>query len=94
MGGLQSVFAVAAIDAVARTVDIKKTKKTTDVYPSAVFVDKTGPNTEVLADALFRLGDWVAFEGVDAPGRYRAARDLLLRMSPRLAGNEPLADGW
>jgi uncharacterized protein len=82
---------VVAIDAVARTVDIKKTKKTTDVHPSAVFVDKTGPNTEVLADALFRLGDWVAFEGVDAPGRYRAARDLLLRISPRLTGNESLA---
>ena len=29
------------IDVIARTVDIKKTKKTAEVHPSAVFVDKT-----------------------------------------------------
>ena len=40
----------------------------------------------MLADALFRLGAWVNGNGVDAPGPYRAARDLLLRRSPRLAG--------
>jgi predicted RecB family nuclease len=86
---------VAAIDAVARTVDIKKTRKTAEIHPSAVFVDKTGPSSDEQADALYRLGDWVVFDGVNAPGRYRAARDLLLRLPPRLAGNETvvLADG-
>ena len=38
-----------------------------------------------MADALFRLGTWISSNGVDAPGPYRAARDLLLRRSPRLA---------
>ena len=82
----EKIGEVVAIDVVTRTVDIKKTKKTADVHPSAVFVDKTGPKTNVLADALYRLGSWVEFNGVDAAGPYRAARDLLLRRPPRLAG--------
>ena len=38
--------------------------------------------------ALLRLGEWVAQHGIDTPGPWRAARDLLLRRSPR-AGQEP-----
>jgi uncharacterized protein len=82
----EKIGEVVAIDVVARTIDIKKTKKTAEIHPSAVFVDKTGPNTDVLADALYRLGDWVQFDGVNTQGRYRGARDLLLRLPPRLAG--------
>jgi hypothetical protein len=41
---------------------------------------------DVLADALFRLGSWIASNCVDAPGPYRAAGDLLLRRRPRLDG--------
>ena len=78
---------VVAIDVVARTIDIKKTKKTAEIHPTAVFVDKTGPNEGVLADALFRLGSWVDVNGVNTAGPYRAARDLLLRLPPRLAGD-------
>ena len=36
-------------------------------------------------------GQWVAANGVDAPGRYRAGRDLLLRKPPRLVEGEKLA---
>jgi predicted RecB family nuclease len=91
----EKIGQVVAIDAAARTVDIKKTRKTAEIYPNAVFVDKTGPNSDEQADALYRLGDWVVFDGVNAPGRYRAARDLLLRVPPRLAGDETVvsADG-
>lgn len=81
----EKIGQVVAIDVVARTVDIKKTKKTAEVHPSSVFVDKTGPNTDVLSDALYRLGSWIELNGVDATGPYRAARDLLLRRPPRLA---------
>jgi uncharacterized protein len=80
----EKIGEVTAIDIVSRTVDIKKTRKTANVHPSAVAVDKTGPNSNVLADALYRLGSWVDFNGVDAVGPYRAARDLLLRRQPRL----------
>jgi predicted RecB family nuclease len=33
--------------------------------------------------SLRRLGEWVASHGVDAPGTWRAGRDLLLRRAPR-----------
>lgn len=82
---------VVAIDVPARTIDIKKMKKTAEVHPAAVFVDPRGPNTDVLADALIRLGKWVVENGVDAAGPHRAARDLLLRRSPRLRGDTALA---
>ena len=49
-----------------------------------------------------RLGEWVAEHGIDAPGPFRAARDLLLRRPPRpgagrcAAGEDALgaARGW
>jgi uncharacterized protein len=34
--------------------------------------------------ALLRLGEWVLAHGIDAPGPWRAARDLLLRRAPRV----------
>ena len=81
---------VVAIDIVGRTIDIKKMKKTADVHPTAVYVDPRGPNTDVLADSLIRLGTWVVENGVDSPGPHRAARDLLLRRPPRLYGGTEL----
>ena len=76
--------AVVAIDPAARTIDIKKTRKTAEIHPDAVYVMEMGPDTDVLADSLCRIGTWIADNGMDAPGPYRAARDLLLRRSPRL----------
>src|SRR5271154_4706202 len=43
------------------------------------------------ADALMRIGEWVRENGVDADGRYRAARDLLLRRPPRLKNRQKVA---
>ncbi len=45
-----------------------------------------------LPQALLRLGTWVAENGIDADGPWRAARDLLLRHAPRCgqAPGEPL----
>ena len=83
----EKVGEVVAIDIAARTIDIKKTRKTADIHPKSVFVDATAVNSDVLADALFRLGTWINSNGVDAAGPFRAARDLLLRRGPRL-------DGW
>ena len=77
---------VVAIDIAGRMVDIKKSKKTADTHPSAVHVKDVGPTTDVLAECLFRIGSWIAENGVDTPGPYRAARDLLLCHAPRLAG--------
>lgn len=43
-------------------------------------------------EALLRLAQWVATNGIDAPGYGRAARDILLRRAPRRAGGGPLRE--
>ncbi len=66
------------------TIDILKAQKAIDFHPTSIFVDCRGPNTDAMAGSLLRLGEWVKTNGVDEPGDYRAARDLLLREPPRL----------
>jgi uncharacterized protein len=76
---------------VRRTIDIKKTKKTAESHPTEVYVWDRPINVDAHADSLLRLGDWVKQNGINAGGIYRAARDLLLRRPPRLAGGETVA---
>lgn len=86
----EKIGEVVAIDIPARTIDIKKMKRTAEIHPTSAFVDARGPKNDVLADALFRLGSWVNANGIDSTGPYRAARDLLLRRAPRLVGGGAL----
>lgn len=85
----ERIGSVAAIDLLANTIDIKKAKKAAEVHPSSVFAFSTVSSKEV-AESLFRLGAWVHGNGVDFPGPYCAARDLLLRRPPRLETPGPL----
>ena len=75
---------VMDIDFTARTIDIKKNGACAELNPTSVFAHDSVP-TRTQAESLMRLGGWVADHGVDAPGSYRAARDLLLGRGPRLA---------
>ena len=77
--------AIETISVEARTVDIKKRKDTATVHPQAVFAHDVF-DTQVMADALLRVGEEVAGNGISGEGPYQAARDLLLRNKPRLAG--------
>jgi predicted RecB family nuclease/nucleoside-triphosphatase THEP1 len=81
---------VVRIDHVKGIVDIKKTKKTAEVHPPTVYMWKSPLPTDTQAGALYRMGAWVAKNGVDPAGRYRAGRDLLLRKPPRLLNGEKL----
>jgi predicted RecB family nuclease len=81
---------VVAMDAAGRTIDVKKTRKTADLHPTAVYSWERPFHVKEHAEALFRIGEFVAGNGVDAAGRFRAGRDLLLRRRPRLAGSETL----
>jgi len=81
---------VVAIDRINGTVEIKKTKKTAEVHPPTVFAWDSPLRTDAQAGSLYRIGEWVAANGIGASGRYRAGRDLLLRKPPRLAGGEKL----
>ena len=78
---------VVAIDAAARTIDIKKGPSIESQHASSVFVHDV-VRTDVLRDALLRIGEWVAANGIDADGPYRAGRDLLIGNSPRLRTNQ------
>jgi predicted RecB family nuclease len=69
---------VVEIDIAAGLIDIKKTGAMAETHPTSVF-SHTIVTAGALAESLFRLGTWVADHDIDAPGKYRAARDLLLR---------------
>lgn len=70
------------------TVDIKKRQDTAAFHADAIFAHSF-VGTEVIANALVRIGEYVADNGLAKDGPYRAARDLLLRQSPRVGG-QPL----
>ena len=50
-------------------------------------------NTTVLADALLRIGEYVADHGLEGDGPYQAARDLLMRREPRVHGQPLRVEG-
>src|SRR6266480_2954529 len=68
-----------------RTIDIKKRKDTAMIHPEAVFSHNL-IGTTVLAEALARIGEHVADQGITGKGAYGAARSLLLREQPQLGG--------
>jgi predicted RecB family nuclease len=76
---------VTLVDAQARTVDVKKSKATADVHPEAIFSHKIVPAKEQAA-SLFRLGSYVAENGLNIEGPYCSACSLLLRSTPDLGG--------
>ncbi|HSC44921.1 MAG TPA: TM0106 family RecB-like putative nuclease, partial [Candidatus Acidoferrum sp.] len=82
---------VVAVDFAKRTVDVKKTKKSKELHPAAVYLWDPPLKVMQQADALFRVGQWVAENGAEQQGEFQAARDLLLRKAPRLAKGETLA---
>jgi hypothetical protein len=79
---------VAAISLEERTIDIKKRKDAAAVHPEAIFAHDV-INTAVLANALLRIGEYVADHSILGTGPYQAARDLLMRIAPQTDG-EPL----
>jgi uncharacterized protein len=82
---------VVEIDHARGVVDVKKTRKSADLHPPTVYMWDGPLNMESQEAALCRFGDWVIANGIDAAGRYRAGRDLLLRKPPRLRDGEKLA---
>lgn len=84
LGGAK-LGAVHGISLEQRWVDIKKRMDSAALHPEAVFSHKV-VNADVLADALVRIGESVAAHGMEGPGPFLAARDLLLRIGPRLGG--------
>jgi uncharacterized protein len=76
---------VHAVDHAAGTIDLRRGVKSTRPHPQALIPPSRVGET-VLRKGIGRVADWVIAHGIDAPGPYRAARDLLLRRPPRLPG--------
>lgn len=83
---------IVEINADERTVDIKKTGKTKDDHPEAAYAFKIFGHDEQEA-AIFRIGEYVAEHGIEGDGPYLSARALLLRETPRIAGQPVREDG-
>ena len=87
----QGAGEVVFVDNVRGVVRLKRSAWSDKPHPRALV--PAGPiETSAQRDALLRLGRWVAAHGIDAPGPYRAVRDLLLRRRPRAraGGRGPL----
>ncbi|MFC5757953.1 TM0106 family RecB-like putative nuclease [Rhizobium sp. GCM10022189] len=82
--GGESFGKVVAISQDARTVDVKKSKKSADLHPDGVFAH-TLIRTPEQENSLLRLGEYIADHGIEGSGPHQAARDLLLRHPPRVA---------
>lgn len=76
---------VQAISLDERWVDVKKRMDSADVHPAAMFSHKV-INTRILAESIVRIGEYVAEHGMEGEGPYEAARDLLMRLPPRIGG--------
>ena len=70
------------------SIDVKKRVASANNHPEVVFAHDIVPS-QVLKDALVRIGEHVATHGMEGGGPYGAARDLLLCRPPRLNG-EPV----
>ena len=73
----------------SRTVDIKKTGKTVDIHPYAVFIKDLVSNI-ALVPSFHRFIESIISNGIDGSGPYRAGRDLLLKHLPRLSSGGTL----
>src|SRR5262249_48653903 len=76
---------VAGLSLEERYIDIKKRSAAADTHPTAVYAH-TVIRQEVMAEALMRIGEYVADNGLVGAGPYRPGRDLILRSVPDLSG--------
>ncbi|MBA2564807.1 MAG: TM0106 family RecB-like putative nuclease, partial [Gemmatimonadetes bacterium] len=78
----KSAGKVHAIDNEHGLLDLRRGKKSKKPHPRAVVPTAPIFTTEQ-REAIARVARWVLTNGIDAPGPYRAIRDLLLRNPPR-----------
>jgi predicted RecB family nuclease len=88
----QGVGEVIGIDDRELTIDIKRGALSSVPHPTAL-VPYDIMDPRVLSGSLLRLASWVVDHGVAGAGRFKAARDLLLRRPPPgVSGVQSLID--
>lgn len=83
----KKIGTVVSISQEHYTVDIKKTKDSTDTHPYSVHEEDV-VNPEPLASSIFDIAETIIFHGMNAPWPYPAAKSLLLKKRPRLGGSD------
>lgn len=79
---------LVGLDPVAGTLQLRRGMASQAPHPRALIPE--GPiNTDAQRAALRRLAEALLAHGIDGPGPYAAARQLLGRRAPRLAGTAP-----
>ncbi len=78
----KSAGTLNTIDELNRTIDLKRGTGSEVAHPTSL-IPKPFAESDVLRDSLLRLGSWVADNGLDGEGPFRAQRDLLLQRRPR-----------
>ncbi|MBJ7608150.1 MAG: TM0106 family RecB-like putative nuclease [Candidatus Dormibacteraeota bacterium] len=78
---------LVAIDADTGELELSRSRTLADLdHPQSLIPGPPIP-TRAMREALRRLASSLIGGGVDGPGGFRAARDLLLRRAPRVAGS-------
>jgi predicted RecB family nuclease len=77
---------VMGIDNDTGIIELKRGPSMTETMHPRSLIPTSPIDTTPMRDALRRVAAWAIQEGVDAPGRYRALRDLIMLRSPRLQG--------
>lgn len=77
---------VVAVDAVAGTIDIKKTQKSIGVHPHAIHGFDV-INIEKLWTSILSIALEIDENGMRRIGDYRASKDLLMKRKPQLLNN-------
>lgn len=81
-GDGENLGEVTSINTSACIIDIKKGPKTEAIHPPIIFKHTDIPD-KIKEEAIIRIANWVAQNGIDGDGLYRAGRDLLCRYPPR-----------
>ena len=72
---------IVHLDSAAGVLHLRRAASSDAPIPTALIPEKPFDNS-AMRNALQRLGRWVTANGIDAPGEWRAVRDLLLRRPP------------
>jgi uncharacterized protein len=82
----RSTGTVHELDEIGLTVTLKRSAENQELPRPKALIPFDLIGTDEMREALQRVARWVLDHDVDGPGRYQAARDLLLRRPPRGAG--------
>ncbi len=74
---------VEELDEIGLTLVLRRTRGNLEEGTPKALIPYEYFSTSVMTGALVRVATWVAANGIDADGPWRAARDLLLRRPPR-----------